>query len=204
MWATAQGHGLLLPLHPSVQSCKTFISETRDSLWASDGTQSKAERDHEKEAWLVWWQVTTFYPEKRIFIFCFIFETVNKSSPLCCPSAVLEWAWGIVTLTLVSCALANGTECQFYSLPKPQSSHLQNGLPRPHCLPCTGLWRTKWASWQVTESFQKWWKMNVQSFGRPVLVFCLSRASWDFKLEGKEDGILTVVYLPSGTMTLLL
>lgn len=36
-------------------------------------------------------------------------------------------------------ARANGTECQFYSLLKPQSSHLQNGLPRPHCFALHGF-----------------------------------------------------------------
>lgn len=138
------------PLHPSAKSCKIFISETRESLWASDGTRIKVGRDHEKEAWLVWWQVTAFYPEKRIFIFCFIFRLWTNHLPF----AALQLCWSGLGGSWLSPWFTMhrlmGLSASFTVSWSLSPLTCKMGYQGPTALPCMGLWRTKWASWHCS------------------------------------------------------
>lgn len=141
-----------------------------------------------------------------ILNFCLTFETLNKSSPLCCPSAVLEWGREILTLTLVYHALANETERNFLSLLKPQSSHLQHRLPRPPWLALQGFVEDQMSKWA-----NSWVLSNVIYDGRwtcealgdafslyPVLQGLPEMSScW----QGRWGILITAYLLSPGTVT---
>lgn len=190
------------PLHPPAKSFKTFISETRESLWACDG-DSEQGRKGPWEGVLVGVMTSHGFLS---WIFCFTFETLNKSSPLCCPSAVLEWGREILTLTLVYHALANETEHNFLSLLKPQSSHLQHRLPRPPWLALQGFVEDQMSKWA-----NSWVLSNVLYDGRwtcealgdafslyPVLQGLPEMSScW----QGRWGVLITAYLLSPGTVT---